>query len=140
MSRSIVVSGFDALVSDDLAACVREWDASVQVHVFTNHDDALRVAGTIQCLFAMIARERPDFVGENVVGAKFAGVLSERRASLLLVGDASVQPKHLEPMLCIQIDEPFTSLTVQEALEAARIRRAPGADHDVSCSSPLSPP
>lgn len=121
--RLVCICAFDALVSEDIAACVSEWDRTAAVRVFASHEDTARALARLSSVFALVARGSAD----ELDAFGLPSLVAARGARLVWVSDSPVRTPPWE-MDCVQVAVPFTADTLRAALSAAARRTAPPAE------------
>lgn len=107
--RLIYVSAFNDIVSEDVVACVSEWDACSIVHVMASHDETARQIAQTQSVFAVLAWGS----AESLETSGLPGMLAERGGRLVWVTD---RPPEGEDTGWIGVTAPFTAETLRNAL------------------------
>jgi hypothetical protein len=72
--RLVILSAFNALVSDDLSACVAEWDPSAEVRILRSHADTAAMLAVVPTVCAVLLQGRR----EDIVEAGIPALVAER--------------------------------------------------------------
>ena len=115
--RLVFVSAFDALVSEDIAACVAEWDAATAIRVSPSHEDTVRDLADVPSVFAVIARGPAARLDETGL----PNLVADRGGRLVWVSDAPLRISQ-GTVDYIHVAMPFTADMLRDALSAAARR------------------
>lgn len=121
--RLICICAFDALVSEDIAACVAEWDRAAAVRLFASREEMARELANVPSVFAVIAHgcsPRPD-------DAALPSLVASRGGWIVWVSDAPPATATTDAG-CIHLAMPFTAEMLRDALNAAARRACPPTD------------
>jgi hypothetical protein len=114
--RLIVLTAFNSLVSDDLAASVAEWDPAADVRVLRSHADAAALLAAVPAVFAIMVQGRRD----EIMAAGLPALAAARGGRLVWMADWSQGPVHDSDFGAgwIRVDVPFGAEAIRAALEA----------------------
>ncbi len=112
--RLVIVSAFDALVSEDIEGCVREWDETSIVRISASHALTAEDLANLPKVFAVVARGR----AEDLEATGLPGLVAARGGRIVWVTD---DPPHMSrtDVRWIHVAMPFTSEMLRAALAAA---------------------
>jgi hypothetical protein len=111
-----MLTAFNSLVSDDLAASVAEWDPTADVHVLKTHADAAALLAAVPKVFAVMVQGRRD----EIVAAGLPALAAARGGRLVWMADwpQSALRDGGAGAEWIRVDVPFSTDAVRDALEA----------------------
>jgi hypothetical protein len=125
MPRLVIVSAFNAIVSEDIAASVGEWDARSVVRVCATHAETVRELSRTPSLFALFVQGR---LGE-LRRTELPDLVRARGGQLVWVVDSAFDPWR-EQGDWVRVEMPFSSDMVCAALDTVALlagRPATGA-------------
>jgi hypothetical protein len=114
--RLVILTAFNSLVSEDLSACVAEWDPSAVVRVLQSHAEAAAVLAAAPAVFAVLVQGQR----EDIVTAGLPALTADRGGRVVWM--AEWPPRAAQDAGAdaewIRVDVPFGTEAIVAALEA----------------------
>lgn len=115
--RLVILSAFNSLISEDLAASVAEWDPAIVVRTLHSHTETLALLRSVPSVFAVLVQGNR----EEILRSGIAELAEDRGGRVVWIGGWSPTPDaddDAEPDW-IRVEMPFGTEAILAALEAA---------------------